>query len=300
MSTEPDPTIQPAASQIVGSMDSGVYVAECYDSPQTNVKDSSESVTHLKAVGYQNEVAAYTAVQTWISSYRATYLGLYPYEVALTPIGAETGIWDARITYRVYHYDETDLDEYQFSTSGGQEKIYYSYGTQQCKSIEDGTAAADEGGAVNVKEDGTIEGIDTKYPAMQWTQTQNFSFESITAATRKLWAEYTNCVNSQDFMGYAAGEVMFDGVSGSLQTRYDKVTNAPIRYWKVSFTFSVRRNRTVNYGAATFTARGWDHTWVKWGKVLSADGSVKNVPLKVLSDQVYPYVNLNGLNLHQI
>ena len=284
---------------VYGSRASGSYVAEAYDSPSSTYKDSSESTTHLKASGYMTELEAYAAVLGWINANRPTYNGLYPEEVSIKTLGP--GLWDATVTYRVYQYDEQNLVEAQFNTAGGTEHIECSYDTPLCLDCDTGQAGPSQGGAINVKDDGSVEGLDVKAPAFSWSQSQNYSLSTVNANFKQMLAAYTSCVNSAAFRGYDPGEVMFDGASGSLQTRYNKVTNAPTQFWKITFSFSVRRNALERYaGVGPFLKNGWDHRWVKWKKALGSDGKSANAPGVVFVEQVYRYKDLNDLPIVNI
>ena len=284
---------------VYGSVAGGASVAECYDSPSSTWKDSSESTTHLKASGYLTEVEAYAAVVGWLNANRPSYNGLYPEEISLKTLGP--GLWDATVVYRVYQYDEQNLVEAQFNTAGGTEHIECSYGTPYCVDVETGLAGASQGGAINVKDDGSVEGIDVKAAAFSWSQTQNYSLATVDHNFKAMLASYTSCVNSAAFRGYDIGEVMFDGASGQLQTRYDKVTNAPTQYWRITFSFSVKRNALESYaGLPAFLKNGWDYRWVKWAKALGSDGKSSNTPGVVFVEQIYRYKDLNNLPIVNI
>ena len=286
-------------NEVYGSVTGGAYVAECYDSPTITSKDQSEANTHVKCIGYTTTVEAFAAISGWVNAYRPSFHGLYPDAIDLKPIAP--GLWDANISYRVYQYDEQNLVDAQFNTAGGTDHIECSYHTPLILDCETGEAGPSQGGAINVQEDGTVQGLDVKAPAFSWSQTQNYSLSAVNHSFKAMLASYTNCVNSVAFRGFAIGEVMFDGASGVLQTRYDKVNNAPTQYWRITFSFTVQANTNEMYaGVGPFQKNGWDYRWVKWNNTLGSKGKSDKTPGAVFVEQIYRYKDLNQLPIINI
>lgn len=288
-------------SQIIYGGSNSVYCAECYDSPSSTFGKSSTSRTHLRCVNAGSEYEAYILARRWILSYRPIYHGLVVDTIETAPIEG-TASWDVNVTYKIYQWDVNIILDYKFSTTGGSAHIDRSIVTNVNYSCVPGLPALLQNGAIGVNAEGEKEGVDVKRPAFSWQQTQAFSLGTVNTNFKKMLARYTACINLRPFMGFDAGEVLFEGVSdGSLITDYDKETNAPYQYYKMTFSFAAMPNI---YGqqvgsSPVFMKYGWDYQWVLWEKFAS-DGSLLQRPRNVYVEQVYPAVDLNDLGLVKI
>ena len=278
-----------------------IYCAECYDSPTSTWGKTSTSKTHLRCVNVGSEYNAYMLARRWLTAYRSTYQGLVLDAIETVPIEG-TASWDIHATYKIYQWDVNVILDYKFSTTGGSAHIDRSLNTNVNWSCVPGLPALLQNGAIGVNAGGEKEGVDVKRPAFSWQQTQAFSLDMVNTSFKKMLANYTACINSRPFRGFAAGEVLFDGVSdGSLITDYDKETNAPYQYYKLTFSFAAMPNlfnQRVG-GSPTFIKYGWDYQWVLWEKITD-NGSVVQRPRNVYVEQVYPDVDLNDLGLVKI
>lgn len=91
----------------------------------------------------------------------------------------------------------------------------------------------------------------------------------------------TGRVNHAPFKGFAAGEVLFLGASGSQRGQED---------WEVTFSFAASPNVTgLAVGQITGIAKkGWEYLWVRYEDAVDAHTLVKQ-PAAAYVEQVYPY-----------
>jgi hypothetical protein len=101
----------------------------------------------------------------------------------------------------------------------------------------------------------------------------------------------TGSVNNAAFRGFAAGEVLFLGASGSQRGQDD---------WEITFRFAASPNVTgLTVGSITnIDKRGWDYLWVRYADMedTTAKALVKR-PVAVYVEQVYPFADLSGLGI---
>lgn len=274
---------------------------ECFDSPSTketfhNGGDPSAK-THLRVKGASQWLDARNAAVVWINTHRVKFGDLPVKSIEVKPIEA-SDCWDIYVEYGYSISDPNVVLDYRFSTSGGKAHITRTRRNISSKSCIAGVLPYDFGGAIGVGSDGRIDGVDIKAPAFSWSQTQAISVSRMTRDFRRMLADYTATVNSEEFMGFEPGEVLFEGVTdGQLCHEIDPNTGRVYYYYKLTFTFSVSPNRTgIVIGDAVVNKRGWEYLWILWETIVS--GSVKTkFPRNVCVEQVYATRDLNDLGL---
>lgn len=164
-----------------------------------------------------------------------------------------------------------------------------------------GQTPKDFHGAINVQQDGTIEGTEIFTPALSFVLTYTFADEDITGDYINKLSLLVGTVNNNTFKGSAAGESLLTRVSG--QRRTDGSNS-----WDLTFGFSISRNCTQGKrpngedfkiespsGDITITAkRGWDYLWVRYEEDEVGEGANKatyKVPVSAYVEQVYDYAN---------
>ena len=133
--------------------------------------------------------------------------------------------------------------------------------------------------------DPKFRGADVVVPNFGWNET-HFHPDSTF-----VWSDLYNYVgrmNATPFRGFAAGEVLLFGISGSI--RYD---TDPL-LWETSYTFGAAPNLTgETIGLVTgVDKRGWDYLWVTY-KDVSGTPTVNSVYV----EQVYKEANFLGLGI---
>jgi hypothetical protein len=105
------------------------------------------------------------------------------------------------------------------------------------------------------------------------------------------WATLTGKVNNNTFMNFAAGEVLFLGVSGRLRRK-------GYTTWELNFKFAVSRNETnVSIGGFTNIAKnGWDYLDVQYAEALDDTSNTRiKKPVGGFIHRVYEAGNLSTL-----
>jgi len=177
--------------------------------------------------------------------------------------GGRKDIWDCSATYGNLAPLSGDLastsgSQFSFSIGGGTEHITQSKETIS-KTAATGTAT-DHKGAIGVSKD-SVEGVDIKVPVYAWSETHSIPASSITAAyIAKLKAVANAPVNNASFRGSAAGEILFESVTG---------TSKDQESWELTFSFVESKNATgLTVGGITSIAKkGWEYLWTEYEDV---------------------------------
>ncbi len=204
------------------------------------------------------------------------------------------------------HYSYTPQvgsSSYTFDTGGGTHHITQSLATvASYPPTPDGSpdpGAPDHQGAIGVSEEGEVAGVDIVVPVYRWTETHVLPSATVTSAYKGILHTLTGRVNDAPFKDLAAGEVLFEGASGSRRGGGD---------WEIAFRFAASPNITnMTIGSITgINKAGWDYLWVKHqtttGYVAIFDGSKRRKttvtrPKFVYVEQVYEKANLSLLGI---
>lgn len=185
---------------------------------------------------------------------------------------------------------EEETSSFAFDTGGGTMHLNQSLKTVS-KTPND---APDFGGAIEVDNEGNVNGVDVTMPVLNFTETHVMNGGRVSTSYRKAVAALTGTVNSGSFRGFSAGEVLFLGAAGSKRS---KKTSAP---WEITFRFAVSANRSsVKVGDLTVSSkRGWDYLWVRYAdKVSENKKNVVKKPVAAYVEQVYPQGDFGNLGI---
>lgn len=200
--------------------------------------------------------------------------------------------WKVRATYEAPQVvvPETPEPTFAFDTGGGTQHITQSLGT---RGRYGPAASADLAGAIGF--DGqNVNGVDITVPVYQFTETHHFVPEAITQAFKIGLMATTGTVNTAPFRGFAAGEVLFLGASGS---RKGLAVDDP---WEISFKFAAQPNQSaLSVGSITGIAKyGWDYLWVQYAPDVDPTAKVLvKKPVAVYVEKVYPDGNFTALGI---
>lgn len=170
-------------------------------------------------------------------------------------------------------------------TTGGTQKILGSLST-----VATSADAPDFQGLIGVNADGTVEGTEVGVPALQITIDVSYPLGFVNTAMAKLWSYNTYKVNNSAVLGWAAGEVLYEG------SEFEDGSNTAAR---------VSHNVSVSQNLAEFTAaglnitakQGWDFLWF-----LTEDAEHAGPPIAPVKRAVHWYVEriYQRANLAQI
>lgn len=241
-----------------------------------------------------DEDAALAAARTKAAS--RTVSGMVLDELEVTErVNKDT--WKVKAIYKDEDSDDPgdpDEDEettsFAFDTGGGT-----MHRNQSIKTVSKvPNDAPDFNGAIEVDNEGNVNGVDVTMPVLNFTETHTMNGSRVTTSYKKTVAALTGTVNSSGFRGFSAGEVLFLGASG---TKRSKKPNAP---WEITFRFAVSPNQSsLQVGKLKVSnKRGWDYLWVRYAdKVAENRKNVIKEPVAAYVEQVYPTGDFGNLGL---
>jgi hypothetical protein len=261
---------------------------ERFDSREVSGGDKPGATFKYTIKGTGSEQEALTAVE---AEAPLVYEGLLRTGVEVTPLGDGSDLWEGSARYDLMSLKAKEVGEstYQFDTGSGQMHI-----TQAKEHIASyappGETPPDNQGAIGVTDD-AVEGCDITVPVYNFSETHYFAAEAVTDAYKGTLFSLTGKVNSASFKGFAIGEVLFLGASGS--QRGDGA-------WEITFRFAASPNAAnLTVGSITGIAKkGWEHLSV--GYANAADDQAKCIvkrPKWVDVNRVYDAGSLAGLGI---
>lgn len=176
---------------------------------------------------------------------------------------------------------EDPQSTFVFDTGGGIQHITQSLKTRNRYGP---AASAELAGAIGF--DGhNVNGVDITVPVYQFSETHAILPPAVNQAYKLGLMATTGTVNMALFRGFAAGEVLFLGASGT------RTGFADADMWQISFKFAAQKNQSnLTVGAISGIAKfGWDYLWVQYGADVDATAQVLiKRPIAVYIEQVYP------------
>ncbi len=198
--------------------------------------------------------------------------------------------WAGSVKWGMRERPETNDSTFSFDTSGGNQHITQSLLTVGAYAPP-GKLAANYQGAIGVSDNG-VEGVDVTVPVYNFEETHYLPVAFVDATYKLLVFALTGKVNSAAFKGFAAGECLFLGASGSLR-KHDQ--------WEVTYKFSAAPNvtgLTIGGGITGISKDGWDYLWVRYNN--QEDTAAKKLvrrPESVYVERVYERADLNLLGI---
>jgi len=269
-----------------------VTVTEKFESRRLTTGDNATLELTYHVVGTDSESEAKHAV---LAASPAAYGSTTdpPYlcrqSVLLEPLGPMR--WNATVNYDTkWPTAPSSQDSFSFETQGGTQHITQSLATVGIYAAP-GYDAPYFQGAIGVSQTG-VEGVDIVVPVLHFSETHHFP--SISWSYRNLLATLTGTVNAGSFRGFAAGEVLFLGASGS---RREDNTEFP---WEVTFNFAAQPNRRhISVGnIRNISKAGWDYMWVRYAAEDDEDAGERiKRPVAVYIERVYPAADFSALGI---
>jgi len=258
-------------------------IIEKYDSRETTVGVESPSVDlPYMVIGTEDDAVVRATVEATIP---AIYAGLVFQSYHIAHQGG--GVWEVSVRYGKREPKETGQSSYSFDTGGGTTHITQSLETV-ASYAPPGEDAPDFKGAIGVSTD-SVDGTDITIPVFNFKETHYIPAVLITPAYKAILFQLTGKVNAAPFKGFAPGEVLFLGASGSQRGTED---------WEITFSFAASPNVTdLRVGDITgINKKGWEYLWVRYAEAEDADVLVKQ-PAAAYVEQVYPYGDFSLLRI---
>jgi hypothetical protein len=180
-----------------------------------------------------------------------------------------------------------------FDTTGATQHITQAYpiGTEVEKRFP--SSATNMSGAIGVDSNG-VNGVDVVTPQFQWQETYDVPSVYVSGQYIVGVSTVTGTVNSASFRGFAAGEVLFLGCSGSQEWDEDK-GDGP---WSLSYRFIASKNvtnRTI--GSITgISKKGHEYLWVRYEDSVDSNVLLKK-PKAVYVNSVYRESDFSALGI---
>jgi hypothetical protein len=257
-------------------------IRERYDSREATEGVESPSVDLIYIVeGTEDDATVRTLVEGTIP---AIYVGLVFQTYHITHQGG--GVWEITVRYGKKEAKDTGESSFSFDTGGVTAHITQSLATI-ARYAPSGTAP-DCQGAIGVTSD-SVEGTDVTVPVYNFTETHYLPIASVTGAYKAALFQLTGKVNNAPFKGFAVGEVLFLGASGSQRGVED---------WEITYRFAASPNVTgLAVGPITgINKKGWEYLWVRYADAEDQNVLVKQ-PIAAYVEQVYLLGNFSALGI---
>ncbi len=198
-------------------------------------------------------------------------------------------VWEGSVKYGKPDQSDPEESSYQFDTGGGTQHITQSLETTG-RYAPPGKAAPDFNGAIGVTHD-NVEGVDITVPVYNFSETHYVPTELVTGAYKAAIFFLTGKVNGGAFRGFAAGEVLFMGASGSKRGEED---------WEITFRFAASPNvEGLSIGGISgINKKGWEYLWVRYADDEDTNAKVLvKKPIGVYVERVYQDGDFSGLGI---
>lgn len=267
-----------------------ITVTEKFESRRSTTGDNPSAELGYTVRGTDDDLAARTAIE---AASPATYDNLPRQAVAVEPVGPEH--WDATVRYAPNQQSsppQTGESVFNFDTGGGSQHITQSKQTIGTYAAP-GTTAPNFQGGIGVTAD-SVNGVDITVPVYQFSETHYLSAAQVTEAYKVMLFGLTGKVNNAGFKGFAAGEVLFLGASGSRRG------SDPQDDWEISFRFAVSPNVTgLAVGPIVgINKQGWEYLWVRYADAedTAAKAIVKR-PIAAYIERVYDTGSMGAMGI---
>jgi hypothetical protein len=141
-----------------------------------------------------------------------------------------------------------------------------------------------------------VAGVDITVPVYNWTETHYLDAQDV-ANHEASWYALTGKTNNAAFKGFAAGEVLFLGCSG---------TKRGDQQWEITFKFAASPN-VADFCAdwpadvkpsAAVPKKGWEYVWVRYRETEDTNAAaMTKKATSVYIEQVYGTGNFAGLGI---
>jgi hypothetical protein len=230
--------------------------------------------------------------------YSVSYLGDDAWQVTIQyeKNGAEDGTEPEK---RARSFDTTGATQHITQAAGGSVTVFRGSGgsstvvtTGSERRYPPGTAP-DMSAAIGVDSNG-VNGVDIVSPQLQWQESYDVPDVYVTNNYIRGVSALTGTVNNASFRGFAAGEVLFLGCSGSHEWD-DQKGRGP---WSLSYRFVASPNVTSQTigDISGIQKNGHEYLWVWYEESTSGSDLIKK-PKYVYVDKVYKDGDFSALGI---
>lgn len=264
-----------------------ITILEKLDSRTTVEGENPEIELKYIILGTDNDINAKVAL--WQTA-PTIYDGLVRDSLHLEPNGKD--VWEATVRYTKYKRRRpptTGEFSLSFDTGGGTERITQSIQTVN-RYAAPGRTAPDFQGAIGVTGN-EVQGVDRVVPVYHFSETHYLEDSFVSQTYRMVLFNLTGTVNSDSWRGFAPGELLFLGASGSKRGEED---------WEITYRFAASPNRTnLSVGPITgINKKGWEYLWVLYED--QNDSQAKKLvkrPIAAYVEQIYFYASFSALGI---
>lgn len=247
-------------------------------------EDPAQMVLRYLALGEQDPNTVYSYALGSTPSYQVTNLGiLYRQDIDVAPRGHQQHIITVPYAAKKRNTGEWTFD---FDTSGATVKVKVA--REHIKSYGEsgeltGPLANIHRGAIGVKIDGDVEGVDIVIPSLKLNVRYKNPRGVVTIAYAKTLARATGCANLTEFLTFAPGELLFVGAQGSDGTDTDA---------EVNYMFVASENtESLSMGdVANIVKVGHNYAWAEFKESVAGGAAAVQVK-RVHVERVYNFIN---------
>jgi hypothetical protein len=249
------------------------------NSPIIVLDGPNSELTRLYSILRTNDDSEATGLVLATAPASATVASVPLTKRVITLRAVDEKAYDADVKYTFAGKERDPLQEgessYQFETAGG--SIHITRALDETVFVASGTPPSFED-LIGVNGD-EVAGADIVAPVFSFSETHVLPAASVTAGYKLALFAATGTTNNATWKGFAAGEVLFLGASGT--SRGDLA-------WQINYRFLAAKNQSgLSIGAITgISKKGHEYLWVKFDNGISQDRWVKKIDA-VIVNKVY-------------
>jgi len=245
----------------------------------TYLGKSPDNVLRYQVLGTDDDLVASSMVD---GGSPAEYGGLIKQSYRISP-GEGPEVWYGEVQYGPFQPGTPNDDVgWQLEIGGGTQHITNALVHRNSYSSAGALGVDHWKGAIGCSKNNgeiTVDGVDIESSSMEWSETHWMYYDFFTPAYMTLLFNMNKHVNTYAWRIFAAGEVLFRGVS---------VQTIGTNRVSLTFKFAASPNVTgLTVGSVINVAKfGWDHAWVEYAPTVASNRHLVN-PLGVHVEQVY-------------
>lgn len=239
-------------------------------------------------------------MKLYAESYSVSFLGDNAWQVTIQyeKAGAEDAAQPEPLK-RARSFDTTGGTQHITQAAGGSVTVFRGAGgsstvvTQGSERRYPPSTAPDMQEAIGV-DSSSVNGVDIVSPQLQWQESYDVPDVYVTNNYIRGVSALTGTVNNASFRGFAAGEVLFLGCSGSHEWD-DQKGRGP---WSLSYRFVASPNVTAQTigSISGIEKQGHEYLWVRYEESTSGADLIKK-PKYVYVDKVYKDGDFSALGI---